>query len=440
MNPDPDKLQVFKGSILFFTDDPDGSDPQQAFTYYEEGLLIVEGGYVKIVGPAAELAKTLPREFEITDYSGKLIIPGFVDTHIHYPQTDIIASYGKQLLEWLDKCAFPIEGRFSDADYAGEVADFFLQELLRNGTTTAQVMCTVHPQSAEILFQKSLKKNLRLIAGKTLMNSNAPGYLLDDASLGFEASLELIQKWHGQGRLSYAVTPRFAITSTESQLEKAGELLNSHLGLYLHTHLSENRAEVELIKTLFPWSRDYLDVYERFELAGPRTTLAHAIHLSQQETDRIAFSQSAISFCPTSNLFIGSGLFNLENATTAGIAVGIGTDVGGGTSFSILKTLADGYKVLQLQGQSLSALKAFYLATLGGAKALHLDDKIGTFLPGREADFTVLNFNATPLIERRMAMSATLEERLFILMMLGDDRSVTGTHIMGVACGNPRNA
>jgi guanine deaminase len=432
MNSDQNPLQAFKGSILYFTDDPDRIDPQDAFTYYEKGLLLVEGGYIKEAGPFSVLEKTLPSQVEVTDYSDKLIIPGFVDTHLHYPQTDIIASYGKQLLEWLEKCAFPIEGKFADPEYANEVADFFLQELLKNGTTTAQVMGTVHPHSADILFQKSLEKNLRLITGKTLMDCNAPDYLLDDDSKGFASSMALIEKWHGQGRLSYAVTPRFAITSTESQLEKTAELLHSHQGLYLHTHLSENRDEVKLIKTLFPWSRDYLDVYERFELVGPRTTLAHSIHLSPLETERIAISAAAISFCPSSNLFIGSGLFNLEQAVSAGIPVGIGTDVGGGTSFSVLKTLAEGYKVLQLQGQSLSPLKAFYLATLGGAKALDLDSKIGTFLPGREADFTVLNFNATPLIERRVAMSDTLEERLFTLMMLGDERSISGTHLMGI--------
>ena len=435
MNPDRDKQQAFKGSILFFTDDPDRIDPNEAFTYYEEGLLLVEGGYIKEAGPFAELEKTLPPQTEITDYSGKLIIPGFVDTHIHYPQTDIIASYGKQLLEWLEKCAFPIEGKFDDAEYANEVADFFLRELLKNGTTTAQVMGTVHQQSADILFQKSLEKNLRLITGKTLMDCNAPDYLLDDDSKGFDSSMELIEKWHDKGRLSYAVTPRFAITSTESQLEKTAELLKTRMGLYLHTHLSENRDEVKMIKTLFPWSRDYLDVYERFELIGPRTTLAHSIHLSPLELDQIAISAAAISFCPSSNLFIGSGLFNLEQANAAEIPVGIGTDVGGGTSFSVLKTLAEGYKVLQLQGQSLSPLKGFYLATLGGARALDLDDKIGTFLPGREADFTVLSFNATPLIERRVAMSETLSERLFILMMLGDERSISETYLMGTPIG-----
>ncbi|MFH2128759.1 MAG: guanine deaminase [bacterium] len=431
MNPDQEKRQAFKGSILFFTADPDRSDPQDAYTYYEEGLLLIREGVVEAAGPYAELVGTLPPETVITDYSGRLIIPGFVDTHIHYPQTDIIASYGKQLLEWLEKYAFPREGMFTDAGYAAEVADFFLQELFRNGTTTAQVMCTVHPQSAEILFEKALEKNLRLIAGKTLMNCNAPEYLLDDNTKGFHASLALIERWHGQGRLSYAVTPRFAITSTESQLEKAADLLNSRGGLYLHTHLSENHAEIEMIQTLFPWSRDYLDVYERFELVGPRTTFAHAIHLSPGETERIAISGAAVSFCPASNLFIGSGLFNLENMTAAGIPVGIGTDVGGGASFSILKTMAEAYKVLQLQGQSLSALKAFYLATLGGATALGLADRIGSFLPGREADFTVLNFDATPLMERRIAVSETLEERLFVLMMLGDDRSISHTHIMG---------
>ncbi len=433
MNSDSSDLQAFKGSILFFTDDPDQLDAEQAVRYYEKGLLLVEDGIVKAVENFDELSPTLPPDTEVTDYSGQLIIPGFVDTHIHYPQTDIVASYGKQLLDWLENYAFPREGMFSDLTYAEEVAEFFLQELARNGTTTAQVMSTVHEHAADILLQKSLEKNLRMITGKTLMNCNAPEYLLDGPSMGFDSSLKLAEKWHGTGRLSYAVTPRFAVTSTESQLEKAAELFHSRQGLYLHTHLSENLNEIEMIRTLFPWSNDYLDVYERFGLVGPRATFAHAIHLSDSEIDRLAISGSSISFCPTSNLFIGSGLFNLERVTAAGIPVGMATDIGGGTSFSMLKTLAEAYKVLQLQGQSLSALKAFYLATLGGARALGLADQIGSFLPGREADFTVLNVNATPLIERRIAVTQTLEERLFVLMMLGDDRSITQTYIMGKA-------
>lgn len=433
MNPDLESVKAFRGSILHFTDDPDQTVPENAFRYLEDGLLVVKNGRAESIGSFSELADTLPGATDVTDYSGQLILPGFVDTHVHYPQTDIIASYGKQLLEWLENYAFPVEGRFADEDYANEVADFFLDELSRNGTTTAQVMCTVHPSSADILFEKASQRNLRLITGKTLMNCNAPDYLLDDASCGFEQSRDLIDRWHGRGRLSYAVTPRFAITSTESQLEKAAELLNSRMGLYLHTHLSENRDEVKMIKKLFPWSRDYLDVYERFGLAAPRTTFAHSIYLSDEEAGRMAASGASISFCPSSNLFIGSGLFNLKKAGDAGIPVGIGSDVGGGTSFSILKTMAEAYKVLQLQGQSLSAMKAFYLATLGGARALGLDTKIGSFQTGREADFTVLNFNATPLIERRIQHTETLEERLFVLMMLGDDRSISQTYIMGQA-------
>ncbi len=431
MNSSSNSLQAFKGAILYFTDDPDATSADHAYQYFEEGLLVVENGLIKAVGPYRELEKTLPQDLTVTDYSDKLIIPGFVDTHVHYPQTDIIASYGNQLLEWLENYAFPREGKFTDTEYAENVADFFLDELVRNGTTTAQVMCTVHQTSADILFEKAFAKNLRLITGKTMMNCNAPDYLLDDAVNGFDQSRELIDKWHGQGRMSYAVTPRFAVTSTETQLEKAAELLNSQMGLYLHTHLSENGEEVDTIKKLFPWSRDYLDVYERFELAGPRTTFAHAIYLSDDELDRMAISGAAVSFCPSSNLFIGSGLFNLKKTTDAGIPVGIGTDVGAGTSFSILKTLAEAYKVLQLQGQSLSAMKAFYLGTLGGARALGLDTRTGSLQPGREADFTVLNFDATPLIKRRTSYAETLEERLFILMMLGDDRSISHTHIMG---------
>jgi len=429
-----DHLKAFKGEILHFTEDPDAAPAEKAFQHFGEGLLVVENGFVRAVGDYADLRDSLPPETPLTDYSGRLIIPGFVDTHLHYPQTDIIASYGEQLLEWLEKYAFPVEGRFADTVYAAETADFFLEELLRNGTTTAQVMCTVHPTSADILFRKALDKNMRLITGKTLMNCNAPGYLLDDPQAGCEQSRELIDKWHERGRLSYAVSPRFAVTSTESQLERAGELLNSCRGLYLQTHLSENRSEVELISRLFPWSKDYLDVYERFELVGPRSTFAHAIHLSDDEIRRLAASGASISFCPGSNLFIGSGLFNLKKAAEAGIPVGMGSDIGGGTSFSMLKTLAEAYKVLQLQGQRLSALKGFYLATLGGARALALEERIGSLQPGREADFSVLSYDSTPLLQRRTNAADSLEERLFALMILGDDRCVTNTHIMGEPC------
>lgn len=424
-------IQAFRASILYFTDDPEQAGVDTATRYIEDGLLIIENGLVQSVGAYTKQVQTLPESTEMVDHSGKLILPGFVDTHLHFPQTDIIASYGQQLMAWLEHYAFPVEGRFSDSDYAAEVAAFFFDELLRNGTTSAQVMSTVHPQSVETLFQAALLKNIRLISGKTLMNCNAPGELLEDNAVSIRQTQDLIEKWHGRKRLSYAVSPRFAVTSTESQLEAAGELFNSRMGLYMQTHLAENREEVAMIQRLFPWSRDYLDVYERFDLVGPRSTFAHAIHLSDGEWQRLAASGAAISFCPTSNLFIGSGLFNLQKAAEAGIPVGLGSDVGGGTSFSMLKTMAEAYKVLQLQGQSLSPLQAFYLATLGSARALQLDEKIGTLLPGREADFIVLNFDATPLIERRISYTQTLQERLFVLMTLGDERCISGTYIMG---------
>ncbi len=421
----------YRGAVLHFFDDPDGPGSGKTHEYIEDGLLLVREGRVAALAPHGELSANLPEGTEITDYRGKLIIPGFVDTHVHYPQADAIASYGKQLLDWLETYTFPLEGEFGDRVRAEEAADFFLSELAANGTTTALVMCTKHKASADVFLEKSRDKNLRMIAGKMLMDRNAPDYLLDSPEEGYEDSLALMEKWHGKGRLSYAVTPRFAPTSTEAQLEAAGALLKKADGLYLHTHLSENREEIKWVSELFPWSRSYLDVYRRFGLVGKRSVFAHAIHLDAEDYALMNESSATISFCPTSNLFIGSGLFDLGRAEGAPIPVGMGTDVGGGTSFSMLKTLAEAYKILQLKGQNLSPLKAFYLATLGGARSLDLDASIGNFETGKEADFTVLNFNATPLIKRRAERASSLAEKLFILIILGDDRSVSATHIMG---------
>lgn len=425
------KSIAIKGIILHFIADPFLQPEITCVEVFDPGILWVEDGLVKAIGKADELEDQLPGKVEVKDYGDCLVLPGFVDTHLHYPQTDIIGSYGKQLLEWLETYTFPKEGQFSDVGYTSTVVDFFLEELLRNGTTTAQVMPTVHKHSAEIFFQKALEKNLRMITGKVMMDRNAPDYLLDTPQASFDESLDIIKQWHHKGRLLYAVTPRFAVTSTEAQLEKAGELFKTEPDLYLHTHLAENKEEVELIDRLFPWSKDYLDVYDRFHLISERSVFAHSIFLSEQNRELIQQKKAAISFCPTSNLFIGSGLFDLESAKNHGIKVGIGTDVGGGTSFSMLRTLGEAYKVLQMQGQSLSPLKAFYLATLGGAESLCLVDKIGNFKKGKEADFIVLNQNATPLINRRMAASPEIEQKLFILMTLGDERSIEATYIMG---------
>lgn len=428
LNP---KSIAVKGSILHFIDNPTIAGEENSYQFFEDGLMVIEDGIVKQIGKSKDLEGNLSETTQLIDYSGKLILPGFIDTHIHYPQTDIIASYGKQLLDWLSDYTFPREGMFSDPDYASEVADFFLEELLRNGTTTAQMMCTVHKQSADIIFQKADQKNLRMISGKMMMDREAPDFLVDDPQSSFDDSLELAEKWHGHNRLLYAVTPRFALTSTPEQLKKAEELLEKDNSLYFHTHLSENRDEIAMVAKLFPEAKNYLDVYDQFSLITERSTFAHSIHLSDGEFALLAKSKAAVSFCPSSNLFIGSGLFDLEKIDQSGINVGIGSDVGGGTSFSMLKTLSDAYKVLQLKGQNLTAFHAFYLATLGGAKSLQLDDKIGNLLPGKEADFIVLNYDSTPLIQRRMKYTKTLAERLFVLMMLGDDRSVEATHILG---------
>jgi guanine deaminase len=427
------RIKAVCGSILHFLDDPDNGSQSPAYEYFEDGLLVIENGRVRSVGPFETDRQALSPEQELTYYENALIVPGFVDTHLHYPQTDIIASHGGQLMDWLQKYAFPTEGLFEDREYAEEVTGFFLEEMFRNGTTTAMVMPTVHPHSADILFRRASNMNLRLITGKMLMDRNAPPYLLDTPHQGYEDSAALIERWHGKGRLSYAVTPRFAITSSEKQLKAAGELLSLKKGLYLHTHLSENADEVDLISALFPWRKNYLDVYDYYGLLGRRSLFAHGIHLSDEERARLAESGAAVAFCPSSNLFIGSGLFDLAKTEAAGIRVGIASDIGGGTSFSLLKTLGDAYKVLQLQKQSLSPLKAFYLATLGGAVALDLDRKIGNFLPGKEADFIVLKLDAFPLLERRIAHADSLEERLFILTHLGDDRCIETTCLMGDA-------
>ncbi len=425
------QIKAVRGSIFHFLTSPFTSDESESYQYFEDGLLFIQSGYVHKVGAYDDLKNELQPETELTEYQDGIILPGFIDSHLHYPQTDIIASYGEQLLTWLETYTFPCEGKLKDPEYAESVVDFFLTELLRNGTTTAQVMPTVHKHSAEIFFKKAEERNLRMICGKVMMDRNAPDYLLDTPEKGYEESAELIEEWHGKGRLSYAVSPRFAVTSTEEQLKKTADLLDMRPDLYLHTHLSENRREVSLISELFPWSKDYLNVYENYNLVRERSTFAHCIYLHERNYENLAANKAAISFCPTSNLFIGSGLFDLNKPIKHNVRLSIGTDIGGGTSFSILRTLGEAYKVLQLNSQKLSALKAFYLATLGGAEALCLNEKIGNFVEGKEADFCVLDMQATPLMQRRNSEAKSIEDKLFIAMTLGDDRNIKATHIMG---------
>jgi len=367
----------------------------------------------------------------MVDCFGSLILPGFVDTHIHYPQTDVIASYGSQLLDWLERYTYPAEARFADTQQAQEMAEFFLDELLRNGTTTALVFATVHAQSVDVFLQSASARNLRMIAGKVLMDRNCPEALRDTPERGYRESAALIEKWMGKGRLGYAITPRFAVTSSDAQLELAGKLAREHPQVYIQSHMAESREELARVRELFPSSRNYVEVYDRFGLLRERAVYAHCIHLDPEERGRMAQTGAAAAACPTSNLFLGSGLFDFAAAREAGMRVGMGTDVGGGTSFNMLRTLSEAYKVAQLTGQRLSPWRAFYLATLGGARALGLDDRIGNFEPGKEADFAVLRLDSTPLMARRIRAGATPAEKLFALMMLGDDRAVAATYVMG---------
>lgn len=425
---------AFRASILHCLGDPGGATDHNktpAVEYIDDGLLIVEKGRVQEIGEADALLPGLSGDAEVVDHRDKLIIPGMIDCHVHFPQIDIIASYGEQLLDWLNKYAYPAEQKFADAEHAAEVADFFVDELLRNGTTTALVFATVHPQSVDAIFDKASRVNMRVISGKVLMDRNCPEGLRDDAKSAYEDSLRLIDKWHGKDRLSYAITPRFAVTSSEAQLAEAGRLAREHADVYVHTHLAENSDEVELIAKQFSWSRSYLDVYEHFGLIRERSVFAHCLHLDDDDRKVMATNGGAIAFCPTSNLFLGSGLFDMRSARAEGIRVGLGTDVGGGTSLSVLRTASEAYKVLHLLNQDLPPFDALYLATLGAARALYLDDKIGNFEPGKEADFVVLDSKAMSITSRRLSASDDVAEKLFALIILGDDRCVAATYLMG---------
>ena len=365
------------------------------------------------------------------DWRGKIITPGFIDTHVHYPQTDMIASPASGLLPWLNTYTFPTERKFEDSAHATDVADFFLAELLRNGTTTAAVYCTVHPQSVDAFFERSHALNLRMIAGKVMMDRNAPDFLLDTAESSARDTEALIKRWHKKGRQHYAITPRFAPTSTEAQLRLAGELASQYQDTYIQTHVAENTDEVKWVKELFPDSRSYLDVYEKRGLMRKRALYAHCIWLDDNDRARMAATGSVATVCPTSNLFLGSGLFDFINADKLRMPVSLATDVGGGTSFSMLQTMNELYKVGRMSGVHLAAQRMFYMATLGGARALQLEGTIGNFAAGCDADFIVLDPQATPLLSRRSATTDSLEEQLFALAILGDDRTITATYSAG---------
>ena len=424
-------MQALRASIMHCLADPGEEADDSTWEYFDDGLLVIDGGHIVNAGDAAAFLADLPADLPVRDFSGKLLVPGFIDCHVHFPQLDIIGSYGAQLLEWLNQYAFPEEARFADPDHAREVARAFVDEMLANGTTTALVFGTVHAHSADAVFEAAEAKGMRLIAGKVLMDSNCPAELRDDADTGYTDSKALIERWHGKGRLGYAITPRFALTSSSAQLAAAGRLASEFPDVWVHTHLAENMDEVEEIARLFPDSRSYLDVYEQHGLLRERAVFAHCLHMDAEDRRSMATAGGAAAFCPTSNLFLGSGLFDLSSMREAGIRCGLGTDVGGGTSLSLLRTASEAYKVLHLQEHALPAARALYLATLGAAEALYLDDKIGNFAPGKEADFVVLDYEGTTLTKRRIAAASTIEEKLFALITLADDRNIEATYVNG---------
>lgn len=431
------EIKLVLGDILDFVEDPNLTG-DKAYRYFSPGALLIQGGLIVEAGFEQAIkqkyaSKLTEENVQIIDHSTQLIVPGFIDTHIHYPQTEMIAAYGEQLLTWLDKYAFPTEAKFSDPIYAEKIANIFLDQLIDNGTTTALVFGTVHPQSVDAFFSQAQKRKLRMIAGKVLMDRHCPEYLSDTAESGYKESKVLIKKWHNTDRLSYAVTPRFAPTSSQEQLDKCAQLLQEHPDVYLHTHLSENQDECQWVKALFPEQPNYLSVYDASSLVRKRSVFAHGIYLQESEYQCLAQKGAAIAHCPTSNLFIGSGLFNLKACEQHQVKLGLGTDVGGGSSFSMLQTFNEAYKIQQLQNHKMSAFKGLYLATLGGARALDLEGTIGNFNSGCEADFVVFDNAPNQFLGFRLAQCRDLHERLFCSMMLGDDRIIKQTYILGKA-------
>ncbi|SFU30357.1 guanine deaminase [Halomonas korlensis] len=421
--------RVIRAELLSFDADPgEGDTPAEgSVRHIEDGALWLEDGRIHAIDDYVRLAPTLPADIEVIDHRGKLIMPGFIDSHVHYVQLEIMASYGRQLLDWLNEYTFPEECAFAQRERADVISNAFLDEMLRVGTTTAQVFCSSHPTSVEAFFSACRQRDLRMLAGKVLMDRNAPEALCDDTHGGIHDTERLIGNWHGTARLGYSLTPRFAPTSTREQLDATGGLLRNDPSLWLQTHLSENPGELDWVAELFPKSRDYLEVYEQSDLVGPRSTFAHGIHLDQGMRRRLADRGANLAFCPSSNLFLGSGLFNRQAAREVGLNVTYASDVGGGTDLSGLATLKAAYQVGQLRGQPLTAWQGLYGLTLGNARALSLDGQVGRLAPAMEADFVVLDPDGSPLMARRHARCKTLGERLFALMMLGDDRNVLET-------------
>ncbi len=420
-----------RGNILCFTGNPFHDPIADCVTQIDDGILVMKDGKITACGTAHDILPQTPGHVNIDHYPDDIIMPGFIDAHVHYPQVQIMGAYGRQLLDWLNDYTYPAELSYGDPDHAKTNAEFFCDQLLRNGTTTAASFCTTHPVATDALFTAASGRDMAMIAGKVMMDRNAPEAMLDKAELAHEQCRTLIKRWHGRGRNLYAVTPRFAPSCTPELLEVAQALRQEFPDVYVQSHLSETLDEIDWVRRLYPRHDGYLAVYDHYGLCGPRSLLGHGIHLTDDEWRSLGAQQTTLVHCPTSNLFLGSGLFDLARAQSHAVPVAIGTDVGAGTSLSLITTLGEAYKVAQLRGNSLTAFQGFYLITLGAARALHLDDRIGSFDAGRMGDLVVLDPNATALLRHRTACANSMEEILFILMTLGDDRVVKATYTAG---------
>lgn len=424
------QTRLFLGQTLAFAADPFATPPGEAARHERRGAVLVEDGRIAAVGPADGLRALHPRA-AVTDHGDALILPGFVDAHVHYPQTGIIASWGKRLIDWLETYTFPEEMRFGDPAHARATAELYLDLVLAHGTTTVASYCTIHPESVDAFFEAAEARGLRAVAGKTCMDRNAPEGLRDTPASAYDDSRALLGRWHGRGRLAYAITPRFSPTSTPAQLEAMGALWAENPTCLMQTHLSEQTDECAWVAELFPDARDYLDTYERFGLLGPGAVFGHAIHLSDRERARLAEAEAALVHCPTSNTFIGSGLFDMDGLAAAGHRIGLATDTGGGSSFSMLRTMAAAYEIAQLCGRALHPAELLWLATTGSARALCLDARIGRLAPGFEADLVVLDLASTPAIAQRAARASDIWEAVFPTIMMGDDRAIRATYVAG---------
>lgn len=424
-------LTLLCGQVLTYSDDPFVTPWDAAVHVDSAGGVLIRAGVIEAVGNGDALRAAHPGA-AVVEYGDKLIVPGFVDAHVHYPQTAMIASWGKRLIDWLNTYTFPEEMRFGDPVYAAEIAGRYLDLTLANGTTTVCSYATIHPTSVDAIFDAAALRGQRIVAGKTCMDRNAPDGLCDTAQSAYDDSKMLLEKWHGAGRAGYAITPRFSPTSTPAQLEALGALWSEHPEVLMQTHLSEQVDEIAWVKELYPQARDYLDTYEACGLLGARGVYGHSIHMEPREMDRLSDVGAAVVHCPTSNTFIGSGLFDLAAMKARAIPVGLATDTGGGSSFSMLRTMAAAYEIAQLRGVAVHASQLLWLATCGSARSLHLEDKIGSLAVGYEADICILDLASTPAIAQRTCRAGDVWEAVFPTIMMGDDRAIADVWVNGV--------